>query len=130
MKKLVFLLKQSLVMKAVIVPKNNTKTLPGKITKENMHLFPKDVQDFCALLEKDKSRIFSPEKYLPSQKSMVLKKVRKIHIENSETSLRQVLIRVLSDLPDFLPGDNLLLVSEYVVEEWRRLQEKKIIETV
>ncbi len=38
--------------------------------------------------------------------------------------LRQVLIRILSDLPDFLPRGNLLLVTGYVVGEWDRLQEK------
>ena len=115
-------------MKAVISPKKSTKKLPDVITKGNMHLFPKDTQDFCALLEKDKNRIFSPKKYLPAQKNMVLKKVRKIHAENSEMPLRQVLIRILSDLPDFLPGENLLLVTGYVVGEWGRLLEVQVIE--
>ena len=32
---------------------------------------------------------------------MVLKQVQKIHTENSKTPLRQVLIRISSDLPDF-----------------------------
>ena len=117
-------------MKAAISSKKNKKKSPEVITKENMHLFSKDVQDFCALLEKDKNRIFSPEKYLPSQKKLVLEKVQQIHMKNSETPLRQVLIAVLSELPDFLPGDNLLLVSGYVVEEWKRLQEKHITKTI
>ncbi len=112
-------------MKAAISINKRNKKSPEVITKENMHLFSKDVQDFCALLEKDKNRIFSPKKYLPSQKNRVLKKVQQIHAENSETPLRQVLISVLSDLPDFLPGDNLLLVSGHVVEEWIRLDQFK-----
>ena len=116
-------------MKTVISPKKGTKKLPDVITKENMHLYSKDTQEFCALLEKDKNRIFSPKKYLPAQKSMVLKKVQKMHAENSEIPLRQVLILVLSDLPDFLPGDNLLLVTGYVVAEWGRLQEAQIVKT-
>jgi len=112
-------------MKAAISSKKNKQKSPEVITKENMHLFSKDVQDFCTLLEQDKNRIFSPKKYLPAQKKMVLKKVQKIHTENSETPLRQVLISVLNDLPDFLPGDNLLLVSGYVLEEWGRLEKEK-----
>lgn len=116
-------------MKAVISPKKSTKKLPDVITKENMHLYPKDTQEFCALLEKDKNRIFSPKKYLSSQKNMVLKQVQKIHAENSEMPLRQVLIRILSDLPGFLPGENLLLVTGYVVGEWAKLQEVKVVET-
>jgi len=117
-------------MKVVVTPKTNITELPEEITRKNVHLFPKDVQDFHAFLEKNKNTIFAPKKYLPAQKDMVLKKVQQIHTENSETPLRQVLISVLSDLPDFLPGDNLLLVSGYVVEEWGRVEKLKMVKTV
>jgi len=109
-------------MKAAISSKENITELPSTITKENMHLYPKDTQDFCALLEKDKNRIFSPKKYLPAQKSLVLKKVNKIYQKQPSTPLKKVIISILSDLPDFLLGDNLLLVTGYIVEEWGRLQ--------
>ena len=105
-------------MKVAISSKENIAELLSTITKKNKHLFSKDMQDFCALIEKDKNRIFAQKKYLPAQKSLVLKKANKIYQEQPETPLKKVIISILSDLPDFLPDDNLLLVTEYIVEEW------------
>lgn len=96
------------------------------ITKENLHTFSKKTQDLYAFFEKNKNTIFAPKKYLPSQKIMILKKVNNIYTKDSETPLIKVIIQILGDLPDFLPGDNLLLVTGYIVKEWSRLQEGKI----
>lgn len=95
---------------------------PSKIvTKENLTTCSKETQKTYAYFEENKNTIFAPKKYLPAQKRLVLKKVNKIHQEQPEMPLIKVIISVLSDLPDFLPGDNLLLVTGYIVEEWGRL---------
>ena len=100
---------------------------PSKIvTTENLNTCSKETQKAYAYFYQNKNTIFAPNKYLPSQKNLVLKKVNKIYQEQSATPLKKVIISILSDLPDFLPGDNLLLVTGDIVEEWDKLQKQKL----
>jgi len=112
-------------MKAVISPKKSAKKLPDVITKENMHLFSKEIQDF---FEKAKDKdILLQKRYFRAQKSMLAKKLTNLYAKQPDLSTRMVLISILQELPDFLPADNLLSITKYLIAEWDKLQKQKLL---
>ena len=76
-----------------------------------------------AILEKSKTTILFPKKYLPAQSSYISEKIKEIHSTTPELPIRQVVVQILSKLPDFLPPDNILDVTRQIVEQWQKLTE-------
>ena len=111
-------------MKAAISSKENIAELPSTITKKNMHLFSKEIQDFFEVA-KDKD-ILLPKRYFRAQKSMLAKKLTNLYTAQPDLSTRMVIISILQELPDFLPPDNLLSITKYLIEEWDKLQKQKL----
>lgn len=67
--------------------------------------------------------IFFPEKYFKGQRSYIADRVNEIHIANPTLPIRQVVVNILTRLPDFLPPDNILDVTRQIVEQWQKLTE-------
>lgn len=100
------------------------KNTPNTITQKNKHLFSKEMQDFFEVA-KDKD-ILLPKRYFRAQKSMLAKKLTNLYAKQPDLSTRMVLISILQELPDFLPADNLLSITKYLIAEWDKLQKQKL----
>jgi len=84
--------------------------------------FPPEV---IALAEKATRTIAFPHKYLPAQRRFISEKTKEIYSTTPELPIRQVVVQILSKLPDFLPPDNILDVTRLIVEQWQMLSEEK-----
>jgi hypothetical protein len=84
--------------------------------------FPPEI---IALAEKASRTIAFPHKYLPAQSRYIAEKTKEIHSTTPDLPFRQVVIQILSKLPDFLPPDNILDVTRQIVEQWQKLTEEK-----
>ena len=73
----------------------------------------------------EKNQPVFPEKYYAAQKDMLIENVAKLWAQSPNTPIKEVLITILSPLPDFLPAENLIDVTKLVTEEWEKHQQKK-----
>jgi len=115
-------MKDSQINSAPIL-KNNIRVYSLK-TK---HLFSKEDQELFENFDKKMPKF---SKYLKVQKESVIKKTNKIYAENSSLPLKIVIIQILSTLPDFLTGENLIKVVGYITKTWEACQTKAEKETV
>ncbi|MCB0517892.1 MAG: hypothetical protein H6577_24940 [Lewinellaceae bacterium] len=77
--------------------------------------------EIIALAEKASRTIAFPHKYLPAQSRFIAEKTKEIHTATPALPIRQVVVQILSVLPDFLPPDNILDVTRQIVEQWQKL---------
>ena len=87
------------------------------------HLFSKSDQK---LFETLPYKMPTNAKYLESQKRLVIKGTKKIFKEHPETPLKQVIIKKLAPMPDFLTAENLLKVVGYITQTWEECQAKNL----
>ncbi len=85
---------------------------------------PSFSKEALAILENEDNRIFFPKKYFASQRDFIQREVKEIHTTTPTLPIRQVVVQILSELPDFLPPDNILDVSRQIVEQWQKLTEE------
>ena len=97
---------------------------PRKMTRENSHLFPKDFQEAFNFLEKNKGEILFKEKYYASQKDFLYLKVKELFEQYPDLPVRQVLLKIMSTLPDFLPAENLVEVTRIITTTWEELSKQ------
>lgn len=102
------------------------KTNTTIYSKETKHLFSKEDQQLFENFDK-KMPTFS--KYFKWQKERVVKQTKKIYSENAGFPLKKVIIQILSTLPDFLTGENLLKVVGYITQTWEECQAKTLEKT-
>ncbi len=88
------------------------------LTPDRMKSLPVSVQIAFRLHEQHK--LFAP-KYWIMQKNGVIRDVRRLYQENPTLPVKQVVLTILSDLPDFLPSWNVRNVVGFVTEEWKKL---------
>lgn len=90
------------------------------------HLFSKSDQK---LFETLPYKMPTNAKYLESQKRLVIKGTKKIFKESPETPLKQVIIKKLAPMPDFLTAENLLKVVSYITKTWEECEAKALDKT-
>lgn len=95
------------------------------ITNKNKHLFSKEIQVFFEAA-KDKD-ILLPKRYFRAQESMLAKKLTNLYTKQPDLSNRLVIISIFQELPDFLPADNLLSITKFIIAEWNKLQKQKLV---
>lgn len=88
-------------------------------SEETKHLFSKEDQHFFEIITKKMPTNLS---YLITQKSSVIKGIQKIFADNPNLPLRQVIIKELTLLPDFLDAENLTKVVGYITQTWEKCQ--------
>jgi hypothetical protein len=81
-------------------------------------------KEALAILENEGNRIYFPKKYFASQRDFILREVKEIHSATPTLPIRQVVVNILSEMPDFLPPDNILNVTRQIVEQWQKLTEE------
>jgi hypothetical protein len=91
-----------------------------EITEENKHLLPKNLQEAYEYLTN--IDIASPEGYYKAQKSMLIEETQNLFLRKPEMPPRKVLLKILRDLPDFLPVDNLKEVTDIILNTWIECQ--------
>ena len=83
-------------------------------------------KEALAILENEGNKIYFPVKYFKSQRSYIADRVKEIHTATPSLPIRQVVVQILSALPDFLPPDNILDVTRQIVEQWKKLTEESV----
>lgn len=81
-------------------------------------------KEALAIMENVGKVIYFPEKYFKGQRSYLIQKVKEIHTATPSLPIRQVVVNILSEMPDFLPPDNILDVTRQIVEQWQKLSEE------
>ncbi len=89
--------------------------------KKSVHKFSKEA---LAILENEGNKIYFPKKYFKSQRSYLFDRTKEIHSATPTLPIRQVVVNILSEMPDFLPPDNILDVTRQIVEQWQKLHEE------
>ena len=87
---------------------------------------PEFSPEVIAMAEKSRTTILFPHKYLPAQRRAITEFVKEIHTATPTLPIRQVVVQILTELPDFLPPDNILDVTRQIVEQWQKLSEEKV----
>ena len=85
---------------------------------------PKISKEALAIMENVGKVIYFPEKYFKGQRSVISDKTKEIHSATPTLPIRQVVVQILSELPDFLPPENILDVTRQIVEQWQKLSEE------
>jgi len=85
---------------------------------------PSFSKEALAILENADNRIYFPKKYFTSQRDFILREVKEIHTATPTLPIRQAVVNILSELPDFLPPDNILDVTRQIIENWQKLREE------
>ncbi|TAK33716.1 MAG: hypothetical protein EPO28_17010 [Saprospiraceae bacterium] len=94
-----------------------------KATKKNQTQTPEFPPEVIAIAEMSRTTILFPKKYLPAQRRAITEFVKEIHTATPHLPIRQVVVNILSELPDFLPPENILDVTRLIIEQWQKLQE-------
>jgi len=81
-------------------------------------------KEALAIMENSDKVIYCPEKYFKSQRSVIMDIVNEIHTASPHLPIRQVVVNILSELPDFLPPENILDVTRLIIENWQKLREE------
>ena len=66
-----------------------------------------------------------PGKYYAGQKDVIIEDLEEIWNREPNLSIRKVIVEIMSDLPDFLPAENLIFLTKLISEEWEKHQKKK-----
>jgi len=80
-----------------------------------------EIQNF---FKERQGEIFFKEKYYSSQKSYLQMDTKAIWEQSPNLPLKQVIIKLMEPLPDFLPADNLVEVTKIITECWTELSKK------
>ena len=95
----------------------------AKTSEKKQPKIPEFPPEVIAMVEKASRTIAFPHKYLPAQRRFISEKIKEIHTATPALPIRQVVVNILSELPDFLPPDNILDVTRQIVEQWQKLTE-------
>jgi len=86
----------------------------------NSEFTKQEKSDFIAWYDNNKDKIIAPKKYYKAQKSMVIEETQKLFANNPQLSIKEVILQIISSLPDFLPGSNLVKIVKYIVTTWEQ----------
>ena len=103
-------MKSEALQKEAPVKRNTVKNVTPKVSKEAL-----------AIMENVGKVIYFPEKYFKGQRSYLIDKVKQIHAATPALPICQVVVNILSTMPDFLPPENIIDVTRLIVEQWQKL---------
>lgn len=103
------------------------RNTPKTITDENLHLYPKEIQDFYLLVkEKGKAHFLTP-KYYKSLFSHQHEELMKLHEKNPTMPINKVVAQRIGTLPDFIPADKIIEITTFLVKNWQELTTKEAV---
>lgn len=106
----------------LLLPELTDENLPEFISKENKHLFPKDMQFAFNYIQSNP--IVFPERYFRAQKRLLQRKINKLFKEDKSLTPKRVLLDLAASLPDFIPADMLADLCAFILNSWRQKVEK------
>ena len=94
--------------------------------KEIMYDSPEsEVTGVIRFLEANKDTIFFPKKYLGGIKYTTGLRLDRLHAENPDMPLVNVVITLLTGLNEKLPPEMILEITTFIIEEWQKLSVPK-----
>jgi hypothetical protein len=73
----------------------------------------------------DESAYLTP-KYYDGLKSLKSGKLQTMFKENPDLPLKDVVAKIIGELPDFIPADKILELTGFVLEKWQTLKAKEM----
>jgi len=108
-------------MSNVNVKNPGIEELPGEINADNKHLFPKAARDFYDWAERTQNKILLPHKYVSAQKTHLRTELYKLSKTTPLPAPKDVLVKMVSLMPEIIPAAMLTELAAYILEEWQRL---------
>ncbi len=97
------------------------------LTDENIHKQPALIQEVYHDLKNKKTHELLTPKYYDTQKLLFEIKLNEIYKEAPHTLVKDVVIQILTTLPDFIPPDKVFELTQFIFETWIKLQRQKAI---
>ncbi len=104
-----------------------TKAGIPELAKEQMEALPKAVSDVYKFLQENEDVPF-PKKYYAAQKTLISIEIQELKKSNPELALTSVVGLIIQKLPDFIPGNRIVELTKFIIDEWEKLSEKKAVE--
>lgn len=97
-------------------------------SEKTKRLYTKEEQDFIEKFEDimtNRPYEIAPEKYWSAQKQMIIRNTKAAFEQDPTQAIKNVVVNIITPLPDFLPPKNMIEITTYIVEEWERLTKEK-----
>ena len=98
--------------------KTNNHTIVEGVTQSDLLLATR-------FLEENKDKIFFPKKYLGGIKYTTGLRLDRLHAENPDMPLVNVVITLLTGLNEKLPPEMILEITTFIIKEWQELSVPK-----
>ncbi|MEK7256594.1 MAG: hypothetical protein AAB316_17700 [Bacteroidota bacterium] len=98
--------------------KTEVLELPSVATHDEMPRFSEQTQ---RLIKRHAEHKLFAQKYWKAQKNRVEEMTEELFQQNPTLPIKQVVIQILTDLPDFLPSWNIHRVTGYITQTWKEL---------
>ena len=92
--------------------------------KNEEEITEKEFQEVQNFFKERQGEIFFKEKYFKSQKLGLQVDATELWEKSPNLPLKQVIIKLMEPLPDFLPAENLVEVTKIITECWTELCKK------
>ena len=116
--------KFEIMINKLIFDKNNPTMVEDKSVEYGQSLEVTDEDLNRILTYVLKNQPLFPEKYYSSQKSMLITDTGKLFEKSPNLPLKQMVLKIMETLPDFLPAENLVEVVKIITSTWEELQKK------
>ncbi len=84
---------------------------------------PEEIQRFNEWYEQNQHKILAPDKYFKAQKSFLKEQVEALLREKPDLTAKELVVSILQMLPSFLPADNLVEVTSFILQQWKKLSQ-------
>ena len=108
-------------------PKKVNQPKIHSLTKENIKQFPKHIQEAFFLMGSLDQTAYLTPKYYDGLKSLKSVQLTSMFGETPDLPLKDVVVKTIGELPDFIPADKILEITAFVLRKWEALKAKELI---
>jgi len=103
------------------------RNTPKTITDENIHLFPKIIQEFYAQRKAENFAPILTPKYYKTLFSHHQEKLIELNKTNPSLSLNLVVAQRIAALPEFIPAEKIIELTTFTIKTWQELSIKEAV---
>ncbi len=78
-------------------------------------------------MKKKKGEILFPKKYYAAQKTLIRIELHQRWEQQPDAPLKDIVAGIVQNLPDFIPGNRILELTQFTIVEWQKLLEKEAV---
>ena len=95
--------------------------------QEGQYLLPEQVQRAVDFVKNNKGKTVFPEKYFGGLKMDMLLHLQQLCEDEPDIPLKEVVIRMVKDIPEIVPADKILELTAFVISKWEALKEREAL---